>query len=54
MGKRTFQSEYGAESVLIEVQNFLLAKFESNPWLDYAVGYEIRRQALDLWIKTRN
>ena len=50
MGKRTFQSEYGPESGLIAVQDFLLARFESNPWLDYHVPHDIRREAMELWI----
>ena len=53
MGKRTFQSEYGSESVLIQVQDFLLQRFESSPWLDYHVPHDIRREALELWTSTK-
>jgi len=51
MGKRTFRAEYGSENGLIEIQDFLLTQFESSPWLDYAVSYEVRRMARDLWIR---
>ena len=50
MGKRTFQSEYGPESLLIAMQDFLLQRFESHPWLGYHVPYDTRREAMELWI----
>ena len=53
MGKRTFQSDYGPESVLIEVQDFLLAQFESRPWFDYNIAVDVRRKAIDLWMRLK-
>ena len=49
MGKRTFQSEYGPESGLIAVQDFLLEAFAASPWLGYHVSHDIRRKAMELW-----
>ena len=53
-GKRTFQEFFGPERLLVEIQDLLIKRFESSPWLDYAVPYEDRRQAFHVWTEKRH
>lgn len=53
MGKRTFQGEYGHESVLVAVQDLLIKEFADSPWFDYNTPLDIRRRAIELWISMK-
>jgi hypothetical protein len=53
MGKRTFQTEYGPESVLVVIQDLLLKEFADSPWFGYHVPHDIRRKAVELWINKK-
>ncbi len=53
MGKRTFQEFFGPERGLVEIQNLMIDGFAECPWFDYNVPTNIRREARELWTKTR-
>jgi hypothetical protein len=52
-GKRTFQEFFGTEADLIGVQNLLLDRFTRYRWMSYSVPTNVRREATELWLKTR-
>jgi hypothetical protein len=52
-GKKTFNTFFGSEEILWKVQNFVLGQYLASPWYNYAIPYEVRRKATDLWISEK-
>lgn len=51
--KREFHHEFGLESGLLKVQDFLIKEFESSPWLDYHTPVDVRRRSIELWTREK-
>ena len=47
---RKFVEQYGSERELLEIQNFILGAFESEPWADYTMPAFMRSQVREFWI----
>ncbi len=52
-GRKPFEAVYGTEQVLVKVQDFLVAWYRKDPWLDYAVPRTASRRAYLLWHRLR-
>ena len=48
-GKRLFVEFFGPEALLVVIASKLVASYESSPWLDYNVPYDVQRKARDYW-----
>ncbi len=48
-GRRGFAEFFGSDDLLLKIQNLILKHFNGDPWIDYQVPYEVRREAQELW-----
>ncbi len=49
MGSKPFVARYGSERLLLEVQDFILDAFESQPWRDYHMPAFMVAQVKEFW-----
>jgi hypothetical protein len=52
-GRRPYESFFGREELLVKIASRLVASFQSAPWFDYNVPYDIRRKVQSYWEKHR-
>ena len=52
-GKRTFQSFFGSERILVRIQDRFYASYRANPWMDYDVPDNVRVKARHEWDRLR-
>lgn len=48
-GKRTFESFFGPERLLVKIASRLVASYEKSPWIDYNVPHELRSRVRSYW-----
>jgi len=47
-----FEEHFGDEvTVLVPVQNFILSRFEAEPWQEYSLPRRVARETRYLWIE---
>lgn len=49
MGKRSFAAEFGPEALLVKIADFLVERFEEQPWMDYHVPENLRKAIREYW-----
>ncbi len=49
MGSKPFVARYGSERLLLEVQDFVLQAFASDPWADYSMPSFIIAKVKEFW-----
>ncbi len=48
-GRRGFAEFFGSDDLLLKIQNLILKHFSVDPWIDYQVPHDVRREARELW-----
>jgi len=48
-GRRGFAEFFGNDDLLLKIQNLILKHFSVDPWIDYQVPHDVRREARELW-----
>jgi len=52
-GKKTFQSHFGAETMLCDLQTFLIEAWKIHFWVPYHIPEPVVRQLRELWVTLR-
>ena len=53
-GMRPYRDHYGSETILVEVQDFMISAFAIEPWFAYYVPDDVLAKTYDYWVELRN
>ena len=54
MGSKPFEDHFGSEVLLIELQDYFLARYHEEPWMEYNVPILIENEIRRRWERLRD